>query len=203
MKEIDELKTENSELKKQVSSALDKLDDLESYSRRDSILISGPGVPMESQNEDSGTVVRDLIKSKLNIDLTTADINIAHRVGKRTTGSPSKRTIIVKLCRRDVKTDLRKACKNQGKSDPTKIFLNESLTPRRSTLFYTLRKIRSGHPAIVRGCTTQDGSIIAYTKSSSENSRDIRHVLNTQAALKQFCSTYIKVPLEAFLDSAQ
>ena len=58
------------------------------------------------------------------------DISVALRVGaKRNTQGLDKRSIVVKLCRRDTKFDLMKACKAVN---PKNIYINESLTRLRA-----------------------------------------------------------------------
>ena len=43
--------------------------------------------------------------------------------------------------------------------------------------------------------------MVAFTKPRSDNLRDKRHVLNNEKDLRDFCSTYVKKPIENFLGS--
>ena len=112
-----------------------------------------------------------------------------------------KRSLVVKLCRRDLKRELISASKRQQR--PSNFLINESLSPLRQNILYSLRRIRSSHPNILSGCTSIDGRIFAYTKppDTSRSSRDIRHLINTKESLQTFCNDYIKRPLEEFVQN--
>ena len=62
----------------------------------------------------------------LKINVSSTDISTAHRVDKKTSNQQvDKRNIIMKLCRRGLKGDVLRACR-QLKPD---FYINESLTP--------------------------------------------------------------------------
>ena len=64
--------------------------------------------------------------------------------------------------------------------------------------------MKRAHPNIVSGCSSVEGRIYVYTKPSSSSggsSRDLRHLVNDQETLVDFCREYIKQPLDLFLES--
>ena len=79
--------------------------------------------------------------------------------------------------------------------------MNESLTPSRILIFNTLRSMKRAHPSLVKGCSTYDGRVYAYTKpvsSSPTNGRDQRHLMSTMDGLDEFCPEYVKLSHEKF-----
>ena len=176
------------------------MDDNDAYERRDTIIIAGQGIPEVSQGEICSNVVRNLIQEKLNIVIQNNDISTAHRLGpKRENQSSDKRNLIVKLCRRDLKRDLISASKRQ--QSPS-IFINESLTPTRKTILNALRKMKRDHPNLVKGCSTFNGRVFAFTPvTQGPSTRDVRHLVNNHETLVKFCCDYVKLPLDLFLQS--
>ena len=138
------------------------------------------------------------------MNISTQDISTAHRVGKKPIRQGNdKRGIIVKLCRRDLKYDFMHACRNQPTGHP-RLYVNESLTPARSTILFTLRQMKKAHPNLIAGCSSYEGRIYAYTKDLnyiSVNRKNRRHLVNTHAMLQQFCSEHVKRPFETFLEN--
>ena len=70
-----------------------QLNDLEQYTRRNSIRIFGI---REQSNEDTDQIVVDLANEKLGFQLTKRDIDHSHRVQQKDPRKP--KPIIVKLC---------------------------------------------------------------------------------------------------------
>ena len=133
--------------------------------------------------------------------MQTSDISTAHRLGPRKPNqSEDRRQLIVKLCRRDLKRDIIMASKRQ--SSPT-IFVNESLTPKRKSMLDAVRKMKREHPNLVKGCSTIDGRVYAFTKpvSSAPNARDVRHHITSYDSPKEFCRVYVKLALDSFLQN--
>ena len=132
------------------------------------------------------------------MELEPTEISTAHRLGiKPTTQTPDRRPFIMKLCRRDTKKELLRAAKEQNSASP--IYINESLTPKRSTILYTLHQVKKAHPSLVTGCTSIDGRVFAFTKSSTPGGRNVRHLVNNHDGLVSFCGDHVKKPLETFL----
>ncbi|KAK3753059.1 hypothetical protein QZH41_005504 [Actinostola sp. cb2023] len=116
--DLEDMKCQQDELSKEVSDQKwshfnenikfnCKQDDIEQYSRRNSIRISGI---TENKDENTDELVMKTIKEKLNIDITTNDLDRSHRVGLRKPGKP--RQIIVKLVRHNKKVEILKNRKN-------------------------------------------------------------------------------------------
>ena len=177
------------------------LDDEDAYTHRETLILNGTELPAPTPGEICSNIVRDVVKKKLKITLQPNDISVAHRSGKKPNNqSVDRRGIHVKFCRRDTKRENMMAkCDN---SDPQHtLFTNECLTPKRRSILFALRQMKKKFPAIVKGCTTQDGRVYAFTPSSTTASRDRKHLVNTHDALVQFCRDFIQEPLENFLAS--
>ena len=125
-------------------------------------MISGH-VPEVRDQENCNSIVRNLLKD-VHINIPETEISTAHRLGKRPiNGKPDKRNIVFKLCRRDIKRDILDACRQQK----PRYFVNESLTPTRSTIMYVLRKVKREHPDIIGNARSYDGNITVWLPSSS------------------------------------
>ena len=77
-----------------LKNALQKSNENEQYFRLESIRIYGV---KESQNEDSGEVVCDIMKEKLGIEMCPGDINRVHRLNQVYPTVNKPRAIIVKF----------------------------------------------------------------------------------------------------------
>lgn len=197
---IGNLKSEISTLNKRVTKLEAYVDEEDSYERRDTVILSGEAVPNFSPNESCQEVLIKVVKDNLHLEITPGDISTVHRLGRKPDSNlPDKRSIIVKLTRRDLK---REFCASARKlKRPSKLFVNESLTPKRSTIYKTLRSIKKDHGDLVTGCTTMDGRVYAFTPSGSANGRDRRHLVNTYESLSQFCNEFVHRPIENFLSA--
>ena len=158
-----------------------------------------------SPGELCNNIIRNVIKEKLKISLQPSDISVAHRAGKKpSTQGPDRRGIQVRFCRRDTKREIM-LTKRDNKDPNATLYTSESLTPKRSTLFFTLRQMKKKCPELVRGCTSQEGRVFAFTPSaaaaSSTPARDRKHLINSYYDLVQFCRDFVKVPLDTFLTS--
>ena len=197
--EISALRSEVSTLKTTVNKLEGMVDDGDAYERRDTVIFSGSAIPAHTTGENCIQIVQTIAKNHLKLELPSNEFNTAHRLGRKpTTQAEDKRSIIVKLCRRDAKRDVIVASRRQGTSPPA-IYVNESLTPRRKALLMALRKMKRLHPTLVTGCTSIDGKIYAFTKNPA-GGRDTKHFVNSHDRLTRFCQEYVKVPLETFLD---
>lgn len=120
-------------LEDKITKLESQLDDVSQYERRDTVIISGPAMPLEMASENPVDVVIRSIKDNLKINLTQDDINVAHRLGEKKTQNIN-RPIIVKLMSRQKMFEITDAC---VKVRPN-IYVNESLTPKRRALFKTI-----------------------------------------------------------------
>ena len=190
---MDQMSTEIVNLKKKVQSLDDKLEDAETYERRDTVVFSGSELPSVTESEDCTKIVIDLLKDKVNYFLRPTEISVAHRLGQKTeTQKPDKRNIIVKLCRREIKNDIMKACRVMK---PRNLYANESLTKVRSTVLYGLRQAKSKYPDIVAGCGSFDGKIFAWIKPpkpKAKVSKNTKIMINTKDRFLEFCDGTLK-----------
>ena len=206
---IENLQSINSNLRAQVVSLDEKLDEMNAYSRKDTIIVSG-ALPQPVENENSELVVRRLLAEKFpSVTIADNDISVAHRLQAkktRTDGTTPPPNIVVKLVRRNTKIQLIKASRDQNKKTPNRIFINESLSPQRNAVFQSLMKLKKVHK-VVKGVTSLQGEVYAFLEhpavagggAAGGNHRDTRHRINTQDQLKTFCLEHLKKPLEEFL----
>ena len=213
--EIASLSAANSLLRQKVASLENSFDDEDAYVRRETIIFNGSAIPPSTAGEVCNAVIRQVIKDKLKIQIQESDISVAHRAGKKpTTQGPDRRGIQVRFCRRDVKRQIMLTKRDNSDQNNT-LFTNESLTPKRSKILYTLRQMKKKFPDLVKGCTSQDGRIYAFTPSPSAatanqdgsspptHARDRKHLVNTQDALAEFSRGFIQMPLDQFLRSLE
>ncbi|MPC78007.1 hypothetical protein E2C01_072478 [Portunus trituberculatus] len=121
-----------------------KNDRLEQYTRKDNLRIFGIE---EEPDEDKDILQAKVIEVAANVGvkLEADDISIAHRLGK--VGDRS-RPVIVRFCYRKKRNAV---VKNK------KIYINEDLTPLRSTLMKMVKEQEA-----VRNVTSRNGKILAW-----------------------------------------
>ena len=143
-----------------------EVDSNDEYERRDTLIMSGPSLPLSSATENSKLVIHTLLREHLQLNINPDDISVAHRLGKKPQASPDRRNIIFKLCRRDLASEILNACKQFRNSNGRQpLYINESLTPLRSKVFYGLRLLKRKFPAIIKSCRSQTGNITAFTQT--------------------------------------
>ena len=99
---------------------------------------------------------------------------------------PYKRSLIVKLCRRDTKSQIISTSRAARASG---LNINESLTPTRRSILYGLRQIRRATNLMVC-CSTFEGKVFVYLYTKpAPNSRSLRQIMNTRENWK--CSAGI------------
>ena len=204
MKNRDSFSEAVHDLKKQVSEQKYDADAQDAYTRRESLIFSGDLIPAFNPNESCPKIVRSLIRQNLTLDMDPL-LSTAHRLGKppASSNSPDKRSIIAKFIIRDDKFRVLKearAKKIRG------LYVAESLTPTRSTIFHNLRLIRKANPKVITGLHTHNGRIFLATLpslSAPENSRSIRTEINTMERLESFCEGFLRKPLASFLSTSQ
>lgn len=147
MKVVEDLKTENATLRKQVSLLETRVDEAEQYSRRNTVEIQG--IPLEKNEK-----VLDLVKIVGRaLDYPVADemVDACHRL--RPTGDPGKPPgIVVKMVRRLDAEGLiqkRRVKRNLNTHDlgfkeraAEPVYLNESLAPGRRRLLNAARQVK-------------------------------------------------------------
>ena len=198
---IRSLEGEVDALKCAVARLEERVDDGDAYERRDTVVFSGEAVPAASDGENCGQLACNMLRNALNMEVSPSAISVAHRIGsKPVTQGPDKRSIIVKLCRREMKRDILEGCR---RVKPQNLYINESLTPVRSTIMYVMRKARRQFPDRISGCNSIDGKVFVWVKPpnpSAPQPRNTRTSVNTYQQLQKFCSDILDTPLTTFLD---
>ena len=124
------------------------------------------------------------------------DISTAHRLGRKPDGSrQDKRSIIFKLCRRDLKREIIQACRSQKPN----FYINEYLTPTRGTIMYVLRKAKQMDPTKIGNARTSEGSISVNIPAASGVSQGQRVQCNTKAALDQLLRAQLNLTSDHFV----
>ena len=146
--EIESLKTRVGELEYQH-------DELQQYSRRNSIRVSGL---VETPNEDPAELSVDLFNNRMKLAIKPEDIDRAHRVGKRVEGQT--RPLLVKLtsCR------ARRSILRDTGEDRPKVVINEDLTHKRATLLFKARTKK--REKRIQDCWPYDGRIVILDNAS-------------------------------------
>ena len=144
---INNLKQEVSILQNRVETLEKESDDHEQYSRRNCLLVHGIE---EESNEDTDEVVVNMLKEKLNMEVSKKDLDRSHRIGK--SNPRKKRPIIVKFVRYN---DRQKAYSNKKRLKNSGISITESLTAFRME---QLKLAREKYD--FRNVWTQDGKIL-------------------------------------------
>ena len=203
--ELAEMKKTNDDLKTEVTRLNHALDHADQYERKDSIILSGPALKAPEDDEDTYAAVQKLLQDHFNMEIEQRDINVTHRLGPIKPGS-KLRNIYVKFVRRADKIKVIQASKSLNKApvggsqqSRIKLYANESLTPTRRKIFSALRRMKADAPTLVKGCTTRDGRILAFTPPAPGQTRDRKHAITTLDELKDFCREFVKKPVDSFL----
>lgn len=196
---IGHLQKEVDFLRSRVTRLEERVEDEDAYERRDCLVFSGEAVPIVETGENCNNKISTLLKT-INVSISNQDISTAHRLGKRPVRQETdKRPIIVKFCRRDIKMDILRACKSQR----PKFFVNESLTPTRSSILWALRRMKRTHSNIISGCNSENGRVCAWIRKQGGDQRDIKKYINTYEQIKHFSETVIGEPIEKYIESWQ
>ena len=167
-------------LEKRIGHLEDKLDAQENYSRRDTLVLSG-NIPEYTVGENCGRIIQSLISTKLEVDVGDVDISVAHRLGKKPSEGIDRRSIIFKLCRREVKANILKACRTKKPS----FYINESLSPIRSSIMYVLRKARLDYPTKFGRCFSEDGNVKVMMPEHDGSTAFKKITVNTRGELEE------------------
>ena len=128
------------------------------------------------------------------------DLSTAQRLGKKPVNQQiDTRRITIKLCQRDIKGDLLKACRQLKPN----IFINESLTPSRNTIMYVLRRAKRKPNSRLNGYSSSGSRVFAYIKytdAAHQVTRDRRVPFNQYSELEAFCKDVLKEPLANYVD---
>ena len=182
-------------LQHQLTLYQEKLDDIECYSRRNTIVISGSSVPLHQSDEDCVDIAKNIIASKLEVPIEQEDFCVAHRLGTPKPGQPDRRNIIAKLVRRTKKHEIYRAC---GIKKPTNIYFSDSVSRTRHTILYALRMARKRDSSKFGVARTRDGNIRLQLPSLEDPRRSTTEVVNTRRRLEELLLTRLNINSSAF-----
>lgn len=170
--QLETLKRENVELRSRSSIQDKRIEELDSYSRADNLIVRGlperssaeratGGLVMDSSitNADTHQSVENTFISfcseKLNITVNSSDISVAHRL--KPSSNDSVRPLIVRFTNRRVRNLVFMAKKKlkDTQRDGNRVFISEHLTKNASELFFQARKMvreKRIHSAWTQNC---------------------------------------------------
>lgn len=148
---VAKLTAQNASLVVEVDNLKKNVDELEQYSRRDNLIISGiPASFAETvstatqasgnYHESSASCIDKVVsffQDKLNIDIQSTDISTAHRLPAGNNGQPPLVVKFVRRIKRDTVYQARTKLKDHNKNCPRdlRIFINEDLSPIHRNIF--------------------------------------------------------------------
>ena len=188
-------------LRHQIQELAEQKDDLENYGRRNTIVISGPAITPTATHEDTYATVMDIVNTKVGFQLSRQDIDVCHRLPVPRGSDPnrqqdtSKKPIIVKLVRREVKHQILRASRDKKPKD---LYFNESLSSTRQKIMYVIRKVKANHD-IIASYKTEDCNIRVYSPTD-EPRRFTMSTLNTRRELDEFLVTKLGFRSSRFLE---
>ena len=161
-KELHEKDQTISSLENRISILENENDNLEQYSRRNSLRMTGIE---ETDTGDLLSTVLDVINTKAQVTppIEPTDIDRIHRVGRKVEGKV--RATLIKFATyraRKRVMDKRSSLKNIESATP--IFINEDLTKKRAELFWKARQMKRDKK--IHDVWTYDGNIIAKDRHS-------------------------------------
>jgi len=195
--EINKKEDLNKNLNKRVSSLEHQVDRNSQYERRDCLIISG-NLPPATPNENCNAIVRKLLKDQTHLVLNETDISTAHRIGnKPLENHQDKRSIIFKLCRRDLKKDILNSCRQYKPN----FYINEQLTPTRRSIMFVLRKAKQHSPQRIYNARTSEGNITLFLPSNQPGKPTRRVTVNTRSELDDVLMQQIKKTSSDFISN--
>lgn len=147
-KKMDLICSENERLKKKINLLEERLEEVEQYSRSNTVEIHG--VPAEV-NENVLEVVKK-VGVALDLNITESMVDVCHRLGRRDDAKGSS-GIIVRFVRRMDKEELLKrrrvkrtlSTRHMGLPSDVPVYINESLSPARRRLYAMARQAKQQH----------------------------------------------------------
>ena len=143
-------------MNKKVKNLEKEIDKHEQYSRRNCLLVHRI---VETDDEVTDDLVIDTISPKMNIEISLANLDRTHRIGKKQPGQNKPRPMILKLSRYNVR---KKVFSNKKIPRGSNVSITESLIPKRKEI---LKKARIEH--WFTNMWTSDGKILY--KSATDN----------------------------------
>ena len=195
------LETEVASLKNKVEKLEERIESNDAYERRDTVIISGSQVPAPAAGENCTQIVMKLVQDNLQVSLQPDEISVCHRLASRSTSDPpSKRSVIVKFCRRTTKVDLLASARSKKAQN---FYVNECLTPSAQAISYALRQAKRKCPNVVTGSTTYDGKNFVWVKPPNPRAKPLRYAIPTIQRLTDFCTRTLEKPLSEFISESR
>ena len=192
---IQELTKAVNELKTELKSSTQRCDDLEQYSRRNNIIISG--IPV-SEVTNTETQVVNMLNAYSGELISHNDIDRCHRLQKSNTKkSPGQRPpdIIVKFISHKAKAAIlskepmeKLRSDNNGREDASKLYVREDLTKKRGTILYKARQLKKA--SLIKDAFSRDGAITIRMAPAKPSDRDYYYRITSEDELKTFCSKH-------------
>lgn len=159
-------------LEKKVATLQEKNDQLEQYSRRNSVRVAGIA---EEDREDATQKVLDVLNNHMSLDppLTLEHVDRAHRTGAPNPGRP--RAILLKLTSYRQKQRIMSNRFSLFNTQPS-ISVNEDLTRPRATLLWHARRAKK--QGRILDCWTMDGRVMI--KDCHESKHRIANALDLE-----------------------
>lgn len=166
-------------------------DTKQAQERRDTLILSG-SIPEATASENCHAIVRQKLMEETGINISDEEISTAHRIGKKPENSPDKRSILFKVSGTEVKSRIMAACREKK----PRLYVNESLTPTRSTIMYVLRKAKREHSQAFGYCRAQDGNVYVFLPTTAQEGYGARQryrriTVNTRTSLDNLLSKQI------------
>ena len=165
------LRNKVNNLEKRVISLEEEGNRLEQYGRRNNVEMTG--IPDDVSDADLEEKVIEIL-DKIDVNVTSKEIEACHRVGK--SRNNSKKTIVRFVNRKFAKKAIvnRKSLKNIDKPSmglSSDIFISENLTPTNSKLAFLCRKLK--REGFVDRNLSRDG-VVCFTSKNFQNGKTIK-----------------------------
>lgn len=151
--------SEQKELEKDQASLLLRVEQQQQYSRKQTLLLSGPAVQMPTRGENIRGVVLGLIANYLDItDLSQKDICACHRLG-------NQKTILVRFV--DMRNSDR-VYRSRVKPKRQGLHVFESLTSERLAVVNMIRTLKESQDSPILSYFTQSGKVCVITSQNQK-----------------------------------
>ena len=161
--ETEKLRKENTDLRDTVKKLEDSLDEVEQYSRKSCLILSGDGVPepkREETNEETREMTLALIKDKLKVNIK-GGVVACHRLR-------NKKRVIVKFQDMDDRNNVYQAKFKQTES--AGIIIHENLTDKRAKQVKVLADMKRANDHVMN-YHTKNGVILARDSKDKRYAR--------------------------------
>ena len=161
--ETEKLRKENSGLRETIKKLEDSVDEVEQYSRKSCLILSGDGVPepkRDETTEETRAIAVQVIKDKLKVDMK-GGVVACHRLR-------NKKRVIVKFQDMDDRNNVYQAKFNQ--TEAAGIIIHENLTDRRAKQVKILADMKRNNDHVLN-YHTKNGIILARDSKDKRYAR--------------------------------